>query len=96
MKRKQKPKSAKPAEKDLFGEPVKPRLPLRKAVLRPDGRGWCIAVREPTSTVHRHIGIYETKGEAWQAIREGVGAEPCEDREELRIEVRFSVRRGIV
>ena len=85
---------AKP-ETDLFGEPVRATPPRRKAVPRPDGRGWCIAVREPSSTTYRYIGIYGTEGEAWQAIREGVGAEPREEREEMRLEVRFNVRRGL-
>lgn len=95
-KGRKKPRPAKKPETDLFGEPLRPTPPLRKAVPRSDGRGWCIAVRDPASTTHRHIGIYGTEGEAWQAIREGVGAEPREEREEMRLEVRFSVRRGLL
>lgn len=82
-------------ETDLFGDPVRSVLPLRKAVLRTDGRGWCIAVREAASTTYRYIGIYGTEGVAWQAIREGVGAEPREEPEEMRLEVRFNLRRGL-
>lgn len=90
-----KSKRARQPETDLFGDPVRSAPPLRKAVARPNGRGWCIAVREPASTTYLHKGIYETEGGAWQAIRDGVGAEPREDREEMRLEVRFSVRRGL-
>lgn len=93
-KRRSKPKAK--TETDLFGEPVRSAQPLRKAVPRSDGRGWCIAVREPASTTYLHKGIYETEGEAWQAIRDGVGAEPREERQEMRLEVRFSVRRGLL
>lgn len=84
---------AKP-ETDLFGEQVRPTPPLRKVVPRPDGRGWCIAVREAASTTYRYIGVYHSRAEAGQAIRDGVGAEPREEREEMRLEVRFSLRRG--
>ena len=90
-KRRTKPKP----EADLWGEPVRTTPPRRKAVPRPDGRGWCIAVREAASPNYRYVGIYETEGEAWQAIHDGVGAEPREEREEMRLEVRFSVRRGL-
>ena len=87
---------AKP-ETDLFGEPVRPTPPLRKAVPRTDAHGgWCVAVRAAASTTYRYIGIYGTEGEAWQAIRDGVGAEPREEHEEMRLEVRFSVRRGLL
>lgn len=96
MKRPAKSKRARQPETDLFGEPVKSAPPLRKAVPRPDGRGWCIAVREAASTTYRYIGIYESRAEAGQAIRDGVGAEPREEREEMRLEVRFSVRRGLL
>lgn len=95
MSSKRRGKAKAKLETDLFGEPVRPTPPLRKAVPRSDGRGWCIAVRDPASTTHRRIGLYGTEGEAWQAIREGVGAEPREEREEMRLEVRFSVRRGL-
>ncbi len=58
---------------DLFGEPVRRPLPLRKIVERPDGRGWCIAAREPDQTVYRYLGVYATRGEAAQALIDGVG-----------------------
>ncbi len=90
-KRRMKPKP----DADLWGAPLTPALPLRKAVPRPDGRGWCIAVREPARTTYRYVGIYGSRAEAGQAIRDGVGAEPREEREEMRLEVRFTVRRGL-
>ncbi len=95
MNAKRRTKSTGKPEIDLFGEPVRPTPPLRKAAPRPDGRGWCIAVREPASTTYRYIGIYGSRAEAGQAIRDGVGAEPREEREEMRLEVRFTVRRRL-
>lgn len=73
---------------------MKAAPPLRKVALRPDGRGWCIAVREAASTIYRYLGTYDSEGAAWQAFRDGVGLEPREDREEMRLEVRCKMRRA--
>lgn len=84
-------------ETDLFGEPVRPTSPRCKPIPRRDGPGWRVGVREPGRTIYVALpGYYLSEGEAWQAIREGVGAEPREEREEMRLEVRFSVRRGLL
>jgi len=85
---------AKAPDVDLFGQPLRARLPLRKVVERPDGRGFDIAVREPACTNFRHLGaVYSTRGEAWQAVRDGVGLEPRESREEIHVSVYFSATR---
>ena len=95
MNAKWRSKAKAPSETDLFGEPVRLTTPSRKAVPRPDGHGWCIAVREAASTAYLYIGIYGSRAEAGQAIRDGVGAVPREAREEMRLEVRFTARRGL-
>lgn len=85
--------SAKPTEADLWGDPVKPQLPRRKPARRTDGIGWCVAVREATSTEYHYVGRYDSEGSAWQAIRDGVGLKPREDREEMHLGVYFGPRR---
>ncbi|MSU50396.1 MAG: hypothetical protein EXS37_15145 [Opitutus sp.] len=84
----------KSAETDLFGLPLRGE-PLRKVCRRPDRDAWCVAVREPAGTAHRYLGVFDSEGEAWQAYHDGLGAPVREDREEMRLEVRFSVRRGL-
>lgn len=76
-----------PGQTDLFGEVLREPLPLRKIVARPDGRGFTIAVRESDSSAYRYVGIYSTRGEAAEALREGVGKPPPEDRETLSLRV---------
>lgn len=87
MSAKRRSKAKTKQETDLFGEPVRPTLPLRKIVERPDGRGWCIAVREPHETLYRYVGVYPTRGDAVRALLDGVG-KPIEDVEIVTITVR--------
>lgn len=86
-------KTSRTIARDLFGNEVKAPLPLRKIVERPDGRGFAIAARERAETTYRHLGIYATRGEAAQALRDGVGLPPREKPEVLTLSVQISLSR---
>ena len=89
-------RKSKPAENDLFGEPVKPRPPLRKIVARPEGQGFDIAVRQPGGEAYVRLNaVYDTRAEAGQALRDGIGLEPRESREVMSLSVKFRGRRCI-
>lgn len=86
-------RKSKPAEKDLFGEPVKPRPPLRKIVARPEGQGFDIAVWQPGGAAYVRLNaVYDTRAEAGQALRDGVGLKPRESREEIWVGVWRRIR----
>lgn len=86
----------KPIERDLFGAPLRPPPPDRRTVAWPDGSGYTIAVRQPGTAIYhyRRCFCFASRREAEQALRAGVGLEPCEDRTEVRVEVFFSRSRG--
>ena len=75
----------KPVERDLLG-PVPKRIPRRTVAPHPQRCGFTIAVREAGSHAARYVGFYPTEGEAWQAVRDGVG-KTHEDRETMQLSV---------
>ena len=93
MKRKQKSKSAKPAEKDLFGEPLKPHTQPRKIVKRPEGRGFDIAVRKPDGAAYLRLNaFYATRAAAAKALRESLRSELRESRHAIWVVVWRRIR----
>lgn len=82
-----------PVEKDLFGDPVSSPPPERKIVLRPDGRGYSIAVRVPGGTAYDYLGVYATRAEAAVAFRDGVGKRDDRDAVVVSVSVYLSPAR---
>ncbi len=74
-------------ETDLFGEPVRDPPPRLKPIERRDGLGWDVGVFQlgTGSTYVGLGGVYATEGEAWQAIRSGVGSELRGRSETVRV-----------
>ena len=63
------------ADRDLFGEPLREPPAERyeaEPVPHPQQAGrWTIAMRRPESSARDYVGVYESCGDAWQAIRRG-------------------------